>query len=99
MKGILCPLDTERYSKWVAFNSGNRTVEDEILISGGGKGEPMQSDQFLRNCDNCGKQIALGDEAWQIQRIITVSDPKTSTESILTFCSRQCLKNYVAKAI
>ncbi len=59
----------------------------------------MRSGQLLRNCDNCGKQIALGDEAWQIQRIITVSDPVMSAEPVLTFCSRQCLKDYVAKAI
>jgi endogenous inhibitor of DNA gyrase (YacG/DUF329 family) len=59
----------------------------------------VQADQFLKNCDNCGKQTALGDEALQIQRIITVSDPVMSTEPILAFCSRQCLKDYVVKAI
>jgi endogenous inhibitor of DNA gyrase (YacG/DUF329 family) len=59
----------------------------------------MQADQLLKNCENCGKQISLGDEAWQIQRIITVSNPVMSAEPILTFCSRQCLKDYVAKAI
>jgi endogenous inhibitor of DNA gyrase (YacG/DUF329 family) len=59
----------------------------------------MESGQFLRNCDNCGKQIALGDEAWQIRRIMTVSNPAMSVEPILTFCSKRCLKDYVAKAI
>jgi endogenous inhibitor of DNA gyrase (YacG/DUF329 family) len=59
----------------------------------------MESDQFLKNCDNCGKQIALGDEAWQIRRIVTVSNPVMSTEPTLTFCSRRCLKDYVSKAI
>jgi|GEM_PF-787566 endogenous inhibitor of DNA gyrase (YacG/DUF329 family) len=59
----------------------------------------MESGQFLKNCDNCGKQISLGDEAWQIRRFMTVSNPAMSVEPILTFCSKQCLKDYVAKAI